>query len=146
MRHQSDVHRCRKRRSGWRERGSGWRERGGVTVIVAGALVMLGILAVGMSRIGIASVERSTAQAAADAAALAGAVDGPDAAERLAVENGAALDSFIVDGDDVEVRVSVGNAQATARARKQDPPMPVVSLLPDDPVDSSLVTETTVAA
>lgn len=138
MRRHSGAGRCR---SG----GFSTREHGGVTVIVAGALVMLGVLALGMTRIGVASVERSGAQVAADAAALAGAVDGPDAAERFAVRNGATLESFVVEGDEVEVRVSVGAALATARARKQDPPMPVVSILPDDPPDTTVAADTTVA-
>ncbi|RMH76662.1 MAG: hypothetical protein D6683_09815 [Actinomyces sp.] len=56
------------------------------------------------------------ARTAADAAALAGAVDGPAAAGRFARDNGAELVSFTRDGDRVRVEVRIGEARATAEA------------------------------
>jgi len=63
--------------------------------------------------------ERAVAQAAADAAALASAVDPDDGRSRaheLAVANGAVLEAFRRVGTSVEVTVRVGRARATARA------------------------------
>lgn len=61
-------------------------------------------------------VDRQRARAAADAAALAGVVDGRDAASRLASANGGVLVSYSESGDEVLVVVEVGGARARARA------------------------------
>jgi hypothetical protein len=58
--------------------------------------------------------------AAADAAALAGAADGRAAAADAAHANGAHLHSYEEQGDDTRVRVSLGDAEASARARRTD--------------------------
>jgi hypothetical protein len=58
------------------------------------------------------------AQTAADAAALAGAAEGRDAADELAGANGADIDRYEVDGADVDVRVHVADGWARARARR----------------------------
>ena len=63
--------------------------------------------------------ERAVAQAAADAAALASAVDPDDGRSRaheLAVANGAVLEACRRVGTSVEVTVRVRRARATARA------------------------------
>ena len=63
--------------------------------------------------------ERAVAQATADTAALASAVDSDDGRSRaheLAVANGAVLEAFRRVGTSVEVMVRVGRARATARA------------------------------
>ncbi|HEX5944710.1 MAG TPA: M15 family metallopeptidase, partial [Acidimicrobiales bacterium] len=52
-----------------------------------------------------------------DAAALAGAADGEDAARELAEENGGDLLDFERTGDEVRVQVRVGDVDAYARAR-----------------------------
>ena len=74
-----------------------------LTVVMVGRLVM-----------------RATADAqagiAADAAALAGVVEGEDAARALAEANGAELRSFERDGNQVQVSVGLGDLVASARA------------------------------
>ena len=59
---------------------------------------------------------RIRAATAADAAALAGVIDGRDGAARLAARNGGELVEFTAFAEGVEVRVRVGTARATARA------------------------------
>ena len=86
-----------------------------VALLVAMALG-LAVLTVEMARL---VGERAVAQAAADAAALASAVDPDDGwsrAHELAVANGAVLEAFRRVGTSVEVTVRVGRARATARA------------------------------
>ena len=71
-------------------------------------------------------MDRAQAKQAADAAALAGAVEGEAAARRVAAANGAELVAFRpIDGRTVEVRVRVGDAEATSRAE------PVTSTVQD---------------
>ena len=115
-------------------------ERASVTVVVAGALVLLSLLSLGVVRVGLAATARARAQAAADAVALAGVVDGRDAAEQMAVANGAAITSYSDEGTELEVEVRVDDAVATARAFRKDPPPPVVVL---DPPPDSTVADTT---
>ncbi len=82
-----------------------------VVLIAAGAMVLL-------AQLGVLAVHRAHARTAADAAALAGAADGRDAAEAMAQANGAVLEAYVAEGSDVEVRVRVGSTHATARARR----------------------------
>ena len=84
-----------------------------VIVLVAGGAMIL------LAQLGVLAVHRAHARTAADAAALAGAADGRSAAEVIARANGAVLESFVVNGADVEVRVRVGSTHATARARRE---------------------------
>jgi len=70
-------------------------------------------------RLGVIETHRAHARTAADAAALAGAAEGRDAAEQVAAANGAVMESFEADGDEVEVRVRVDTSHATARARRE---------------------------
>ena len=65
-----------------------------------------------------ATGEQARARTAADAAALAGAAEGEEAARELALRNGARLISWRADGRDVWVVVMVGNARAAAKARR----------------------------
>ena len=83
-----------------------------VILVAAGAMLLL-------AHIGLLAVRRAQARTAADAAALAGAADGRDAAEDVARANGAVLETFVALGDGVEVRVRVGTAHATARAERE---------------------------
>jgi hypothetical protein len=66
-----------------------------------------------------AAVERTEARSAADAAALAGALDGEDEARRIAAANGARLVAYEARHELVEVTVVVGDRQATARAERR---------------------------
>ena len=81
-------------------------------VFVAGGSMVL------LAHLGVWALHRAQARSAADAAALAGAAEGRDAADEVARRNGAVLESFIAIGTDVEVRVRVASTHATARARR----------------------------
>jgi hypothetical protein len=87
------------------------------------AFAVLTLVALGP--LGRALGDRTQARTAADAAALAGAVDGEDAAGRLAEANGAELVSFERREGDVVVAVRVGgvDAWASARATRLAPPV-----------------------
>jgi hypothetical protein len=85
-------------------------------------LVLAGIVMAGSVRLGLAVQARSAAQAAADAAALAGAAHGRPAAERLAAADGARLVSFRADFPAVEVVVERHGVRATARAEWRSGP------------------------
>ena len=94
------------------------RERGSTVPLLAVAVVLVGMMVMGLGRIGAAGAARATARTAADAAALAGAADGRAAAEALASANGAELLSYEGIGLDTRVTVRVGPAQAVGRARR----------------------------
>ena len=87
-----------------------------VVAAAAGAMLLVGAL-------GGRALARAQAQTAADAAALAGAAEGPEAAEDLARLNGST--SASVDGGVGDATVTVRMGAATAVARAQGPP-PVV--------------------
>lgn len=92
-------------------------ERGQVVPLLAVGLLLAGVAALGLARIAVASAKTERAQAAADAAALAGAADGRDAAESIAVANGARLVAYEEQGVDVVVTVVWSGVRASARAR-----------------------------
>jgi hypothetical protein len=91
-------------------------ERGSVTPLVAVLVLAVGGLVVAFGRLGAVATGAATAQAAADAAALAGAADGEGAARQLAADNGAVLERYEADGAAVEVLVRAGRGTARARA------------------------------
>jgi hypothetical protein len=64
------------------------------------------------------TTDRAHARAAADAAALAGAAEGEEAAREVAEANGATLVAWQAAGADVWVAVEVGDARAVAKARR----------------------------
>jgi hypothetical protein len=97
---------------------AGRRGDEGQVVPLAVALVGLTVTALlALVPLATALGERAKARTAADAAALAGAVEGEEAARSLAEANGGELRSFTRTGDEVVVRVAVGDAEASARAR-----------------------------
>ena len=83
-----------------------------VVIVATGVLFVLGRVL----------VDRSAAQAAADAAALAGAAEGADAARAIAESNGATLISVRWEGTEVVVEVDRGWASARARAGRTGDP------------------------
>ena len=89
--------------------------------LVALAVVIAGGGAVLLGRLGEAAVARAAARTAADAAALAGAAEGEDAARQVADANHATIVRFEVLGDDTRVTVRFGPAEAVGRARKGAP-------------------------
>ena len=100
------------------------RDRGqsGQTLpFVALVLVALGAASLSVGKLGGAAVMRARAVAAADTSALAGAAGDRGDAEAVARLNGASVLGFDRLGDDARVRVAVGPAEASARARPVHP-------------------------
>src|SRR5438445_1405139 len=91
-------------------------ERGSTTPLLALMVVAVGAACLGLGRMGGVANARARAQTAADAAALAGAVDGEDAARELATANGGEVSAIDVDGDEIQVVVRLHGAEARARA------------------------------
>ena len=100
------------------------RQRGSVLPLVALAMVMAGGGALLLGRIGEATVSRAQARSAADAAALAGAAEGEQAAREVAEANGATVVRFETVGQDTRVTVRIGSSEAIGRARQGDPTPP----------------------
>ena len=94
------------------------RETGQVLPLLAVVIVLAGLAMVAVARFGAVTINRARARAAADAAALAGAAEGRDAADALAKANGGKVRSYEEIGDDARVRVDVGGVSATARAQR----------------------------
>lgn len=92
-------------------------ERGQVAPLLALFAVGIGLASLGLGRFAGGAVDAASARTAADAAALAGAVGGEDAARSLAAANGGRLESFESAGADVRVRVRVGAHVVSARSR-----------------------------
>lgn len=86
-----------------------------IMAVAMGAALLLGEL-------GHRALAESRAQTAADAAALAGAAGGPEAAAELARMNGSTSSDVEGTLGDVTVRVRVGEAHAVARAQAPPPP------------------------
>ncbi|HEY4607668.1 MAG TPA: pilus assembly protein TadG-related protein [Ilumatobacteraceae bacterium] len=89
---------------------------GQAVVLLLVVVVMVALSVVAIGEFGGRIVARGHAQTAADAAALAAAVGGRSAAERLAAANGATLVSFADSGDGVTVVVEFDGMRATAQA------------------------------
>lgn len=91
---------------------------GGQVVPLAAAMVALCCVAL-LALVPVAGAldDRARARTAADAAALAGAADGERAARQVAAANGADLLEIKRTGDEIVVRVRVGDLDAYARAR-----------------------------
>lgn len=95
-------------------------ESGGASIIVLALVVVLvQVMSVATGTVGRAVVERTRAQNAADAVALAGVLD-EALAERVAVANGARIVAFDVRGGPldrtVDATVAIGRATGVARA------------------------------
>lgn len=86
--------------------------------VVTVAAALFAILAVAVAELGGGMIDRTRAQAVADAVALAAIDGGRDAAVRLADLNGGTVVSWSAGpgADEVTVTVRVGDATATARA------------------------------
>lgn len=97
-------------------------DHGQAMVLVMGLVAaLLVVVAVAIAAVGRTSADRTRAQTAADAAALASVVgDRSDAAE-YAEAHGALLVSWVrvADSGDVVVRVRIGDVVASARASTQ---------------------------
>ncbi len=95
-------------------------ERGAVTILVGATVVLVAWLTLFVIDLGAAATDRARAQTAADAAALAGVLEGRGGADELAQANDGRLVAFVETENEVEVRVEVGDAVATARAAKTE--------------------------
>ena len=93
-------------------------ERGSTLPFIALTIVLIGVIVILLGRMGGAATSRAGARNAADAAALAGAAAGRSAADELARANGAELLDYKEIGNDTEVRVRLGPAEAVGRARR----------------------------
>jgi uncharacterized membrane protein len=93
-------------------------DAGQMLPLVALMMVLAAATALAVGTGGRVVVARAQAQTAADAAALAGAAEGPEAARELADRNGATLVRFEVRSTDTLVEVAVGPVRAEARARR----------------------------
>ena len=103
-------------------------ERGSVIPLTM-VLVALSLVAmVGLARLTVGGTDRSIAQQAADAAALAGARHDRTEADRLAAANGGLVtgftEQFVGRSHLVTVEVVFGSASATASAQWDPPPPP----------------------
>ena len=94
------------------------RDRGQAILLVIAVLALIAVCGAALAQFDNRLLINEQAQIAADAAALAGAVGGREAAERLAVANQGVLIEFAEEGEDVRVVVRVGAAHATARATR----------------------------
>src|SRR5215471_10569406 len=95
------------------------RDAGQVLPLAAAMVAVVAAALIALVPLGRALEDRARARTAADAAALAGAAGGEDAAQRLAVADGGRLVRFTPAGPagtDVVVVVRVGRVAATARA------------------------------
>lgn len=98
-------------------------DRGQSTPLWAIVLVLAALLLIPMGLLARATIERAEAQSAADAAALAGALDGEAEARTVARLNGARVERYRTMGDVVEIIVVVGGRRATARALREEIPV-----------------------
>jgi outer membrane lipoprotein SlyB len=94
-------------------------ERGQAVPIVLGLMAVAVVVVLALLPLAEAVRERAAARNAADAAALAGAAEGEAAARQVAAENGSELVRWRADGLDVWVVVTLGDARAEARARRE---------------------------
>ena len=92
-------------------------DRGQAVPLAVAMLAVVAVALVAFVPLGVAVADRARARTAADAAALAGAADGEEAARDLAGENGGELLEFETADGEVRVRVRVGDVDAYARAR-----------------------------
>ena len=93
-------------------------DSGQVVPVMAVVFVLCVMVLFAVSVLGGRAADRARARTAADAAALAGASAGESEAELAARRNGATVERSASVGDQFEVRVRVGAAVATARARR----------------------------
>ena len=86
-----------------------------LVVLVLAAVLMTTSVVIGLT---VRVMDRAQAQAAADAAALAGVMEGRAGADRLAVANGGDLVLFEASDNAVRVVVDVDGWKAEARAER----------------------------
>jgi hypothetical protein len=93
-------------------------ERGQVVPLMAGFVVFAGLAIIALAHLGGGAVDRAEAKRAADIAALAGAAEGPAAADNYARRNGATVHDYKQSGPDAAVEVYYGDARAVSKAHR----------------------------
>jgi outer membrane lipoprotein SlyB len=93
-------------------------EHGQAMPLVLAVVAFAAVLLFALVPVAEAAHDRARARSAADAAALAGAADGEEAARAMAEVNGAELVLWRTEGPEVWVEVRLGDARATAKARR----------------------------
>lgn len=96
----------------------GRADRGQATPLVLAVVALAVVVLLALVPLARAAGERAQARTAADAAALAGVVEGEAAAREIAAANGATLVRWHSAGVEVWVEVTVGRARAVAKARR----------------------------
>lgn len=98
-------------------RGRVRRESGQAAIVLLAVVAVLVVtISLAVAAMGRTTIDRTRAQTAADAAALAAVSGGPPAAAALAARHGAIVTALSVDGEEVTVTVRIGAVSATARA------------------------------
>lgn len=92
-------------------------ERGQAVPLALVPVAVAAAVGVGLVHLGRTAADEARAQAAADAVALAGAVHGEAVAREVAGANGAEVQRYQRDGDEVQVTIGRGSGAAQARAR-----------------------------
>lgn len=87
--------------------------------LVLGVVALAVVVLLALVPLARGTAQRAQAVTAADAAALAGAAEGEDAARQVAADNGGRLVAWRAEGADVWVTVVVGKARAHAKARRE---------------------------
>lgn len=97
---------------------TGRRDAGQAVPLLLGVVALAVVVLLALVPLAEGVAQRTQARTAADAAALAGAAEGEAAAREVAAANGATLTDWRAAGPDVWVAVTVGDAQAFAKARR----------------------------
>ena len=96
--------------------------------MTAGILAVVGTVSFAVVKLGVAANDRARAQAIADLGSLAGASNDLETAKRVVASNGAQVLEATESGDVIDLAVSLGDAQAQARAERR--------YIPWNPIDS----------
>ncbi|MFZ6004503.1 MAG: hypothetical protein ACOYXM_11290 [Actinomycetota bacterium] len=97
---------------------NGQRDSGQALPLVLGVLAVAVVVLLALVPLARGAAESARARTAADAAALAGAAEGEEAARDIAEANGGELVMWRASGADVWVAVTVGDARAVAKATR----------------------------
>lgn len=101
-----------------RSTASSESESGQAMPLVLGVVALAVVVLLALVPLARGTAQRARAVTAADAAALAGAAEGEDAARLVAADNGGRLVAWRAEGADVWVTVVVGDARAQAKAHR----------------------------
>lgn len=93
-------------------------EDGQASLFLVGIVAVVVVVVLALVPVARAVSLKAQARSAADAAALAGAAEGEDAARAVAEANGATVVAWQAEGKDIWVEVRIGRAHAVAKARR----------------------------